>query len=83
MKTMSRTVIAVMLLSVWSTGNGDSTVYDGDLDYRGQVYGGQVYDEDNDYRGYQRDNGDLYNGDMDYRGRVYGDDDASVILLDD
>ncbi len=87
MKTMNRVVIAVMLSSASLVAQSGpdvySTVYDGDLNYQGQVYGGEVYDEDNNYRGYQTDDGDLYDGDLNYRGSVYGDRDASVILLED
>ena len=78
---MKRIVTLILLAGTAQADN--TTVYDEDLNYQGQVYGGQVYDEDNNYRGYQTDTGDLYDGDMDYRGRVYGDDDASVILLED
>ena len=74
-------ILATAGIIQWA--KADSNVYDADINYQGQVYGGQVYDEDNNYRGYQSDTGDLYDGDMDYRGRVYGDDDASVILLED
>ena len=75
-------VLATAGIIQWA--KADSTVYDGDMNYQGQVYGGQVYDEDNNYRGYMADDGDLYDGNLDYRGRVYGDDnDAGVILLED
>ncbi len=76
--------IATLILLAGTAQADNTTVYDEDLNYRGQVYGGQVYDEDNNYRGYQSDNGDLYDGDLNYRGRVRGDrGDSSVILLND
>ncbi len=76
---MKRITILILLAGTAQADN--TTVYDEDLNYRGQIIDGNVYDDDNDYRGTVTESGDLYDGGNNYRGRIDGDEDNGAVLL--
>ena len=73
--------IATLILLAGTAQADNTTVYDEDLNYRGQIIDGNVYDKDNNYRGAVTESGDLYDGGYNYRGRIDGDEGNGAVLL--